>query len=107
MPTALSVVTPSNGGLTPFATVAADITGNTFANDGRTWLFVDSGAAGGTLIVKSNSVLATGLVVPDKTYTLAATTQYLFDPTDFPYSVIGDTVKVTASVATIKMAAFH
>jgi hypothetical protein len=107
MATALTVISASNGGLTTFPPVAADTTGNTFTNDGRTWLFIDGGAAGGTLVVKSNVILPTGLVVPDKTYTIAATTTYLLDPSDFPYVVTGDTVKVTASVNTIKLAAFH
>jgi hypothetical protein len=107
MSTALSVVSPGSAALTSFATVAADVTGNTFSNDGNTWLLVDGGTAGGTLTVKSNLTLETGLVVPDKVYTLAASTTYMFDPSDFPYSITGDTVKVTGSVTTIKLAAFH
>lgn len=107
MATALTVISASNGGLTALPTVAADTTGNTFTNDGRTWLFVDGGAAGGTLTVKSNAILPTGLVVPDKVYTVAASTVFLLDPSDFPYIVTGETVKATASVNTIKLAAFH
>lgn len=107
MSTALTVVAASPVGLASFATVAADVTGNTFQNDGATWLYVDGGTAGGTLTVKSNAVLPTGLVVPDKVYTLAATTFYLLGPQDFPFSVTGESVKVTASVATMKLAAFH
>lgn len=107
MPTALSVVSASQIGQTSVVTVAADLTGNTFPNDNVTWLYVDGGTAGGTLTVKSNVVFPTGLVVPDKVYTLTASTLYLFGPGDFPYSVTGDTVKVTASVNTIKLAAFH
>lgn len=107
MPTALSVVSASPVGQSTLTTVAADITGNTFYNDGATWLFVDGGTAGGTLTVKSNVTLPTGLVVPDKVYTLAASTTYLLGPADFPYAVTGETVKVTASVATIKIAAFN
>ncbi|MDB4897204.1 MAG: hypothetical protein JWN15_3466 [Firmicutes bacterium] len=107
MTTALTVISAANSGLTAFATAAADVTGNTFQNDGATWLYVDGGSAGGTLVVKSNLVLPTGLTVPDKTYTIAATTTYLLDPSDFVYSITGDTVKVTASATTIKLAAFH
>jgi hypothetical protein len=107
MATALNVVSASAVGLATIATAVADITGNTFQNDGQTWLYVDGGTAGGTLTVKSNVTMPTGLVVPDKVYTLSASTFYLLAPADFPYSVTGDTVKVTASVATIKIAAFH
>lgn len=107
MSTALTVISAANTGLTTFATAAADVTGNTFAWDGTTWLFVDGGTAGGTLTVKSNLTLPTGLVAPDKVYTIAATTTYLLDPSEFPYVIVGDTVKVTASATTIKLAAFH
>jgi hypothetical protein len=107
MATALSVVTASAIGQTPLTTTAADTTGNTFQNDGVTWLYVDSGTAGGTLTVKSNVAFPTGITLPDKVYTLTANTIYLFGPGDFPYSVTGDTIKVTASVNTIKLAAFH
>lgn len=107
MATALSVISASPIGLATVATAAADVAGNTFSNDGATWLWIDGGAAGGTLTVKSNATLPTGLVVPDKVYTIAATTTYLLGPADFPYSVTGETVTVTASVNTIKLAAFH
>lgn len=107
MPTALSVSTASSVGQTTLTTVAADTTGNTFPNDNATWLYVDAGTAGGTLTVKSNVTFPTGLVVPDKVYTLTANTIYLLGPGDFPYSVTSDTVKVTASVNTVKLAAFH
>jgi hypothetical protein len=107
MSTALNVVSASAVGIASIATAAADVTGNTFQNDGNTWLYVEGGTAGGTLTVKSNVTLPTGVIVPDKVYTLAATTFYLLCPSDFPYSVTGDSVKVTASVATIKLAAFH
>jgi 6-phosphogluconate dehydrogenase (decarboxylating) len=107
MSTALNVISASAVGLATFATVVADVTGNTFQNDGCTWLYVDGGTSGGTVTVKSNATLPTGLTVPDKVYTIAASTFYLLAPQDFPYSVTGDTVKVTGSVATIKLAAFH
>jgi hypothetical protein len=107
MATALTVISASNGGLSTLAAVPADVAGNTFSNDGNTWLFLDGGTAGGTVAIKSNAILPTGLVVPDKVYTLAASTTYLLDPSDFPYVVTGDTVKATASVNTIKLAAFH
>jgi hypothetical protein len=107
MPTALTVLSASSGGLSTLNPVVADATGNTFTNDRRTWLHVEGGTAGGTLTVKSNLILDTGLVVPDKVYTLAANTTYLLDPSDFPYEITGDQVKVTASVTTIKLAAFH
>lgn len=108
MATALTVTETGGSGLTTFpAAVAADTTGNTFTNDGKTWLYIDAGSAGGTLTVKSNLTLATGLVVPDKTYTLNANTVYLLDPAEFPYTITGDTVTVTASVNTILLRAFH
>lgn len=107
MSTALSVNSASNVGQSALTPVAADVTGNTFPNDGATWLYVDAGTAGGTLTVKSNVTLATGLAVPDKVYTLTANALYLFGPGDFPYSITGDTVKVTGSVTTIKLTAFH
>lgn len=107
MSTPLTVVSASSGGLSALSSAPADTTGNTFTNDRRTWILVDGGTAGGTLTVKSNLILDTGIVVPDKVYTLAASTQYLLDPSDFPYEITGDTVKITASVNTIKLAAFH
>jgi hypothetical protein len=107
MSTALTVLSASPVGQSTLGPVAADLTGNTFQNDGATWLYVDGGSAGGTITVKSNVTLATGLTVPDKQYTLNPTTIYLFGPGDFPYSITGDTVKVTASAVTIKLAAFH
>lgn len=109
MATALSVVSLANKGLSALSTTAtaADVTGNTFSNDGHTYLYLDGGTAGGTVTVKSNLTLPTGLVVPDKTYTLAATTTYLLDSTAFPVGITGETVTVTASVNTVKLAAFH
>lgn len=109
MATTPLVLTESGGsGLTVFPTpVAADVNGNTFPNDGHTWLYIDAGAAGGTLTVRSNLSLPTGITVPDKVHTLAASTIYLLDPAEFVLSLTGSTVTVTASVATIKLRAFH
>jgi hypothetical protein len=109
MSTALNVVSTENLGLVVLsdAAVTADVTGNTFANDGNTFLYLDGGTAGGTVTVKSNLSLHGGLTVPDKIYTLAASKTYIINPSEFVLSIVSDPIKVTASVATIKLAAFH
>lgn len=89
--------------------VAADSTnGNSFANDGGTWLWINGGTAGGTLtltIPVGADSAAFGQGTTTKVYTIGANGIYALGP--FPTAVYGNTVTVTASVNTIKLATYN
>lgn len=102
-----------NGNATQVALnpVAGTITtGDTFVNDGNTYLLVNGGTAGGTLVLKTNGPGASinGRVVADKTYTIAAGTKtFIIPPSEFDLALNGATITVIPSAATILYVPFN
>lgn len=109
---ALTTVTVNgNATQTALTPVAGTITtGDTFFNDGDTYLLINGGTAGGTLTVKTNgpgnNIL--GRTLGDKVYTLASGTKtFILPPSEFPVQIVGTTVTVIPSVATILYVPFN
>ncbi len=91
---ALSVATAALGGV-DIAAAAANVGGDTFANDGKTVLEIINGSGGAivTTVVTSGTEPVTGLAIADLVISTGATTTKRAGP--FPIDQFGSTVSLT------------
>lgn len=104
--TAITVNTITRAGAAPVTEAAGDNTnGNSFTNNGATWLEVTNGGGSAGTVTVAFPQKVDGQTVPVKSYSLAAAAKARIGP--FPPAVYGNTVVFTPSAATITVAAYQ
>jgi hypothetical protein len=104
--TGITVNTITRAGAAPVTEAAGDNTnGNSFPNNGATWLEVTNGGGGSGTLTVSYPNKVDGQTVPVKSYTIAAAGKARIGP--FPPALYGNTVVVTPSATTITIAAYQ
>jgi hypothetical protein len=107
MPTTpIPVNSISRGGIAPQTEAAGDnVNGNTFANNGATWLEVTNGGGSSGTVTVGYPGKVDGQSIPAKSYTLAAAAKRRIGP--FPIALFGTAPVVQPSAATITIAAYQ
>jgi hypothetical protein len=104
--TPINVNTITRAGSAPVTEAAGDNTnGNSFPNNGATWLEVTNGGGSAATITVSYPNKVDGQTVPVKSFSLAAAAKSRIGP--FPPAIYGNTVTVTPSAATVTVAAYQ
>jgi hypothetical protein len=104
--TPINVNTITRAGAAPVTEAAGDNTnGNSFPNNGATWLECTNGGGSAASITVAYPNKVDGQTVPVKSYALAAAAKSRIGP--FPPAIFGNTVTVTPSAATVTVAAYQ
>lgn len=104
--TPITVNTITRAGAAPVAEAAGDNTnGNSFANNGATWIEATNGGGSAATITVAYPGKVDGQTVPAKSYSLAAAAKARIGP--FPPAVYGNTVTVTPSAASVTLVAYQ
>lgn len=91
--TPLSIQSITRGGVEPVAEVSPNTTdGNTYPNNGATWIEVTNGNVGSSNVTVDYAATVDGQTIPAKSFAIAATKKRRIDP--FPVNLFGSTVKV-------------